>query len=272
MKILAYQPRIERIGSADERRAHVARMLRVLDDKCRQEPGISLILLPELSTVEYSTASFATLDQLAEPAAGETYAAVAEFARKWGCAVCYGYPQVSEGGYFISQQVVGAAGEPLARYDKLHLANFGASMEPDYFSRGGRLAVFELDGLRFGIIICYDFRFSDLTRVLVEQHHVDVILHPVAFTKDATFASWHPFVICRALEHQIYFLSVNRAGEAWGSSIMCPPWIDDEKQPLVLGEDEQLVVFQIDKRAIAAAREIYPFRADRLTDYSALRV
>ncbi len=270
MKILAYQPRIEQVRTAHDRRAHVGRMLQFLEAKCRQEPDIGLIILPELCTVEYSVPSFQTLVELAEPLAGETFTAVAAFAKKWECAVCYGFPRVVDGEYRISQLVVGASGQLIADYDKLHLANFGASMEPEYFNRGGKLAVFELNGLRFGIIICYDFRFSDLIKQLVEAHQVDVILHPVAFTKDATFASWHPFVICRALEHQVYFLSVNRAGEAWGNSILCPPWIDDDKKPLLFGEDEAAAVFQIDPAAIAAARAIYPFRADRLADYSIL--
>ncbi|MFQ5420933.1 MAG: carbon-nitrogen hydrolase family protein, partial [Anaerolineae bacterium] len=245
-------------------------MLQFLAAKCRQEADIGLILLPELATVEYSVESFEKLGELAEPLDGETFTAVSAFAQKMKCAVCYGWPRVENGRTFISQVVVGPSGDILADYDKLHLAQFGASMEPDYFSRGGKLAVFELQGIRFGIIICYDFRFSELIKTLVCTHQVDVILHPVAFAKDATFASWHHFVICRAMEYQIYFLSVNRAGEMWGGSILCPPWVDYQTQPIILGEQEEARLMTIDKQVIASVREMYPFRRDKLADYAIL--
>ncbi len=272
MKILTYQPLITQVKSAAQKHAHVRNIVRFLEAACQQEPNIDLILLPELTTIEYSSDSFANLSELTEPLLGETFTEMAVLAKKVGCAVSYGFPQIKNGNYFISQAVVGPSGECVADYSKLHLAQFGASMEQDYFSRGSKLAVFEWEGVRFGIIICYDFRFSDLIKVLVNTHQVDVILHPVAFTKDGSFASWHHFVICRALEYQVYFLSINRAGEMWGHSILCPPWIDDRIHPTILSEKEEAHVFTIDKSEIRSAREIYPFRQDRLADYSVLGI
>jgi len=270
MKILAYQPRIEPIKSVTERRAHVGRMIRILAERCRQTPGVGLILLPELATIDYSVESFEKLNELAEPLAGETFAAMASLARQTGWGISYGFPQVRNGRYFITQIVIGPSGQLLANYDKLHLAQFGASLEKNYFLRGDKLAVFEWNGFRLGIIICYDFRFSDLIKRLVETYQVDAILHPVAFTKDETYASWHPFVIARALEHQIYFLSVNRAGSDWGNSILCPPWVDGITMPLTMGESEEAHLFSLDKQSIHSARDMFPFRQDRLADYSIL--
>ncbi len=271
MNILTYQPRIEQIKSDADRRAHVQRMARVLETRCRQEPDVGLILLPELTTIEYSAESFEKLAKLAEPWEGETFAAMASLAERTGWAICYGFPRLRNGRYHISQVVIAPSGQRLADYDKLHLAQFGAAIEKRYFSRGDSLAVFEWGGFRFGIIICYDFRFSDLIKRLVETYRVDAILHPVAFAKDGSFASWHHFVIARALEHQIYFLSANRAGPMWGNSILCPPWIDGEIMPLTMGEDEELHLFTLDKQSIQTARETYPFCKDRLTDYSILQ-
>ncbi len=270
LKILAYQPFITQIKSASDRQAHVRRMVQFLEARCSREANIALIILPELTTIEYSRQSFEKLPELAEPVHGETLTAVSALAKRIGAAVAYGIPRVDSGQYFISQVVVGPTGAILADYSKLHLAQFGASMERDYFSRGNKLAVFELQGIRFGIIICYDFRFSDLIKQLVDKHQVDVILHPVAFTKDSTFASWHHFVISRALEYQVYFLSINRAGKAWGSSILCPPWIDEQRKPITMGEGEEARVLPIDKQVIRSVRETYPFREDKLADYSIL--
>ena len=270
VKILAYQPLIGQVRSVEDRRTHVHNMARFLEAQCRQEGDINLIVLPELSTIKYASASFERLSVLAEPLYGDTFAEMAALAKRVDCAVSYGFPRVENGRYFISQVVIGASGQCLTYYDKLHLAQFGASEERDYFSGGNKLGIFELDGFRFGIIICYDFRFSDLIKLLVDAHQVDVILHPVAFTRDGTFESWRHFVVCRALENQVYYLSLNRAGRAWGNSIFCPPWVDEHTKPIILGQKEEARVFTIDKSVIRSVRETYPFRQDRLADYSTL--
>ena len=139
-------------------------MVQNLEVQCRWEPDIALILLPELSTIEYSSASFDNLADLAEPLEGETFAMLSSLAKRVGCVISYGYPQVEDGTYLISQAVVGSSGQLLTTYSKLHLAHFGASMEQDYFSCGDTLSVFEFGGFRFGTIICYDFRFSELIK------------------------------------------------------------------------------------------------------------
>jgi predicted amidohydrolase len=271
LNILTYQAHIVEIRSAADRRAHVARMIHTLEVKCGQQTSVDLILLPELSTIEYSVSSFARLPVLAEPLDGETFQAMSALARRVGAAISFGFPRVENGAYFISQQVVGPTGEYVTHYDKVHLAQFGASIERDYFSRGQKLGIFDLGEFRFGIVICYDFRFSPLLKLLVERHGVNVILHPVAFTRDGTYDSWHHFVVTRALENQVYFLSLNRAGQEWGGSFFCPPWIDNELKPVLLGCEENTYIFTLDKSLIRTIRQTYPFRQDRLSDYSQLR-
>jgi len=270
LKILAYQPLITGINSAADRRSHVRNMVQKLELHCRQEPEIELILLPELATIEYSFTSFSKLVELAEPTEGDTFDMMSSLARRTGCAISYGFPHMHDGKYFISQVMLGPSGELLTKYSKLHLAQFGSSIEKEFFSIGDGLSVIELGGLRIGTIICYDFRFSELIRHLVVRHEVDAILHPVAFEKDGSYVSWHPFVIARALEYQIYFFSLNRAGKRYGNSILCPPWIDEQSKPLIMGEEEEICLFTLNKQEIHAARETYPFRKDMLANYSVL--
>ena len=68
--------------------------------------------------------------------------------------------------------VVGPDGESCAgHYDKLHLAQYGASMEKEYFNRGNHLFhLFEVNGFRLSPIICYDIRIPELSRTLVVDH------------------------------------------------------------------------------------------------------
>lgn len=45
------------------------------------------------------------------------------------------------------------------------------------------------------------------------------------------FLAWHSFAVTRAMENQVYLLSLNRAGADYGGSVFCPPWLDDDHPP-----------------------------------------
>lgn len=271
VRILAFQPHIPRTRSPDERRAHVGALVHRLESASHRLGPVDLLVLPELTTVEYSIPSFDRLETLAEPLFGESFDAMATLSRRLGCAICFGMPREEDGHYFITQVVVGPDGQYLTHYDKIHLAQFGACSEKAYFTRGRRLGFFELGGVRLGIVICYDFRFPELIRRLVDSCGIDAVIHPVAFTRDGTYESWPHFVVCRALENQVYFLSVNRAGDHWGGSIFCPPWVDGQSDRITLGTEEVARSFDVEQETVAQVRANYPFRADRLPDYGALR-
>lgn len=119
------------------------------------------------------------------------------------------------------------------------------------------------------MVICYDFRFGAYLDRLVRDHHIDVILHPVAFSRDETFASWHPFAVTRAMENQVFYLSLNRAGPDYGESIACKPWNDGTgaQCPQVFGDDEDFRVVEVTHREIEASRKQFPLRRDRLSNY-----
>lgn len=203
---------------------------------------------------------------------GEFYARFAAFCRDHEVAICYGTPRREGERTYISQVVIDRHGDYLTHYDKMHTAQYGDSHEFEYFTRGDRLAVFEIGGVRAGIIICYDMRFPELSRRLCRELDVDVILHPVAFSRDLSFPSWHPFVTTRALENQVYFLSINRSGSRFGASMLCPPWIDGVTPATVLGDEEEFRVVTIDRDVIDEVRARFPFRQDVLADYDRLAV
>lgn len=271
MRILAAQIHIPAIDTREQQRAHVESVIDRLAEQLRSQP-VDLIVLPELATMEYSKENFQRIDEFAEPLEGEFYARFAAFCREHEVAICYGTPRREGERTYISQVVIDRHGDYLTHYDKMHTAQYGDSHEFKYFTRGDQLAVFEIDGVRAGIIICYDMRFPELSRRLCRELNVDVILHPVAFSKDLSYHSWRQFVTTRALENQVYFLSVNRSGPSFGQSMLCPPWIDDTVHPTLLGDEEAFQVITIDREVIADVRARLPFRQDVLTDYDRLAV
>ncbi|MCY1635849.1 carbon-nitrogen hydrolase family protein [Marinifilum sp. D737] len=249
--------------SIEERDANLLHAQKIIDEL----EAVDLIVLPELFTSGYSRETFEQLGELAEDVNGKSFQFFSDVAQKRNCYICYGFPQKKEDAFFISQALVNPKGKLEAIYSKQHTAQFGNSMEKEYFQKGENTISFEINGVKISIIICYDIRFPELTRTLALDHEIDFLIHPVAFYKDNSFPSWHHFVITRALENQIYMLSLNRAGEEYGNSIFCPPWIDYHTSPTVLNEKEDLIIDEIETDIINQVREEYRFREDRLSEY-----
>jgi nitrilase len=142
-------------------------------------------------------------------------------------------------------------------------------MEKEYFTRGDHLFVFNIGQFKLAPIICYDIRIPELSRTLVVDHGVDVILHCGAYYRDESFVTWHAFVTTRSIENQAYCLSLNRAGQHFGDSLFCLPWMDDNKPPVKLdASKEQFLCVEVKRDVIKQERESYSFLSDRLPSYS----
>lgn len=269
LTLLACQISIPPMTTAAERDAHLeASQAKVRAQLDAAKGKVDLVVLPELSSIDYSRDTFARLDEIAEPLDGASFQAWRQIAQGYGVHVSYSFARAGDGGPFISIGVVGPDGRLAGHYDKLHLAQYGASMEKEYFNRGGHLFVFEVNGFRLAPIICYDIRIPELTRTLVVDHGVDAILHCGAYYRDESFHTWHPFAIARALENQVFFLSLNRAGETYGKSLFCLPWQDENTPPVEFSETaEEFRVITLDPEIQAKARRDYTFLKDRLDDY-----
>ena len=271
MRVLACQINIPEMTTANERDSHVRRIADLISAEVNSCGGADLILLPELATIDYSQAAFEKLDDLAEGMDGPSVAAFASVAKHTGAFICFGMPRRDDEGFFhISQVVIDPTGRVVGHYDKMHMAQFGASMEKPYFKPGRHLLTFEVGGIRVAPIICYDHRFPQLTTTLCQDHGVDLILHPVAFYRDSTFESWHQFSITRAIENQIHLLSLNRAGDMYGSSLFAPPWLDDQHQTEDFGTEETCRLLDVDMAYTNEIRRRYSYRSDQIENYSGL--
>jgi predicted amidohydrolase len=254
--------------TCEERDAHLAMSAAKVSTQL-QNAGADLVVLPELSSIDYSRETFANLNELAEPLDGPSFECWRTVAQDHQTHVAYSFARKGEQGAYICLAVVNSDGELVGHYDKLHLAQYGASMEKEYFRAGDHLFTFELKGMKFAPIICYDIRIPELSRALVLDHGADVILHCGAYYRDTSFATWHDFTTTRALENQIFFLSLNRAGLHYGNSRFCYPWMDEDHTPIQFAEhSEEFRIIDLDPNEISQARETYSFLKDRLADYN----
>ena len=140
--------------------------------------GADLVVLPELVATGYVLDRDALLDRAestAEP--GPVLSAWSEQARALGITVVGGFAERDHDRLFNSVVVIGPDGEAAGTYRKLHL--FGR--EREVFTPGDvGLPVFDVGGVRLGVVVCYDLRFPEAVRIHALRD-VDVVAVPTCW-------------------------------------------------------------------------------------------
>lgn len=165
--------------------------------------------------------------------------------------------------------VFGPDGTLAAHYDKVHLFAFDNGRESydegrTLLAGSGPVAV-QAGSLRVGLSICYDLRFPELYRALM-QPPCDVLCVPAAFTYTTGQAHWQLLLRARAVENQCYVLAAAQGGKhengrrTWGHSMVVDPW---GEVLAVCEEGEGMALAQIDTERIAQVRMQLPALAHR---------
>jgi predicted amidohydrolase len=151
-----------------------------------------------------------------------------------------------------------------ARYDKVHLFRLDHGAEQHDEARvlraGTAPVAFEASGLRVGLSVCYDLRFPELYRRLM-QPPCDLLVVPSAFTHTTGLAHWELLLRARAVENQCYVLAPAQGGRhengrrTFGHSMVVDPWGEVLS---VLPEGEGVVFAQIDPQRLQAVRQKLP--------------
>lgn len=126
-------------------------------------------------------------------------------------------------------------GQIIARYDKIHLFDVEVSdrqaryAESDSFEPGDECVVADTAAGKVGLSICYDVRFPELYRRLVDQG-AQILTVPAAFTQVTGQAHWEVLLRARAIENQCYVVGAGQGGvhserrETFGHSMIVDPW------------------------------------------------
>jgi predicted amidohydrolase len=161
--------------------------------------------------------------------------------------------------------VLDPEGETRAVYRKIHLfdVNVGDGQnyrESEAVTPGDQVVVVEVGPIRVGLSICYDLRFPELYRRLVDQG-ATLIVVPAAFTLVTGKDHWHPLLRARAIENQSYVLAAAQWGThpkgrmTFGKSLLVDPWGDVIAQAT---EGVGVLVGEVDPARIAAVRASLP--------------
>ncbi|MEV0919826.1 carbon-nitrogen hydrolase family protein [Streptomyces sp. NPDC049967] len=239
----------------------VARNTEALDDAARRAAadGARLLVCPEMFLTGYAIGD--DVPRLAEAADGPAAQAVARIAARHRIAVHYGYPERDGDTLYNAAQLIGPDGTPLANYRKTHL--FGG-FEQRWFTPGEQPVVqAELDGVRVGLMICYDVEFPENVRAHALAG-TDLLLVPTAQMHPFQFVA-ESLVPVRAFENQLYIAYVNRTGpegefEFVGLSCLAGP---DGTVRTRAGRGEELVLADVDPALLTASRAANPYLADR---------
>ncbi len=156
-------------------------------------------------------------------------------------------------------------GTPAAHYDKIHLFAFDNGRESYDEARtltaGATPVALQAGALRVGLSVCYDLRFPELYRALMNPP-CDVLCVPAAFTHTTGERHWSLLLRARAVENQCYVLAAAQGGRhpngrrTWGHSMVVDPWGDVVAERVDDGPG--VVVADVDGERIAQVRRDLP--------------
>ena len=125
-------------------------------------------------------------------------------------------------------------GEIVSFYRKIHLFDVYLPgivdvRESATIKAGDKVVTADTDFCCLGFSICYDLRFPELYRKIVEKN-VKLIFVPAAFTLYTGKDHWEPLLRARAIENQVYIIAVCQFGPydqghySYGNSMVIDPW------------------------------------------------
>ena len=217
---------------------------------------ISLLIFPELTLTGFTMRS----KKFAEQISGESVSFFSSIAKKISAHVMAGFIEEDNGKYFNTLVHINDMGNVVTKYRKIH--PFSSTGENRHYVSGERKVITEIDGLTFGLSICYDLRFPELYRYYAKER-VEAIIN-IANWPEIRIDHWYSLLKARAIENQSFMIGVNRIGKdkannyvGW-SSVFHPYG----EELICIKNQKKLKVVSISAKDVSETRERYPFLND----------
>jgi len=224
--------------------------------------GADLVVLPELWTV--GAFAYEAFAEEAEPLQGPTHAIMAKAAADAGVWLHAGsfVERAPDGTLYNTALVFTPEGERAALYRKIHRFGFDQG-EAVMMGAGEELVTVPLPQTTLGLATCYDLRFPELFRGLVDAGAETLVV--AAGWPERRRAHWTLLARARAVENQAYVLAVATAGthggiQQSGHSIVVDPWGETLAEA---GADEEVLTVELDPAKVASTRDQFPALKDR---------
>ncbi|WDH79791.1 carbon-nitrogen hydrolase family protein [Microbacterium esteraromaticum] len=224
--------------------------------------GARVVVLPEYSN--YFIPSFDdTLATHAESVDGAFVAALRAAATAHGVVVIAGMIEPAEGRRVHNTVVAVSDAGVLAVYRKQHLYDAFGQRESDWVAPGpvGVSAVFDVDGVRFGLMTCYDLRFPEVARTLADAG-TDAMIVPAEWVRGPLKEHhWSTLLTARAIENTAYVVAADHPG---GVGVGLSQVIDPQGVVVAgVSSGEGIAVAPVDPELIARTRTTNPALALR---------
>jgi len=267
MKLALAQLHIEAAGVEENRRRAVEAVERAAADGC------DLVVLPELFTVGYF--AFEAYHRSAEGLDGQTVTELQRLAAQRDVAIlagsfvedlersgAAGFDVPATEGLANTSVFIDRDGERQAVYRKQHLFGYD-SAESDLLVPGETLPTVDFGGFTLGVTTCYDLRFPELYRRLVEDD-ATLVLVPSAWPYPRV-EHWRLLPRARAVENQLYVAAANGVGRFEEASLLGRSTVYDPWGTTLASSDDDptLVTAEISPEKVADVREAFPALADR---------
>ena len=100
-------------------------------------------------------------------------------------------------------------------------------IEKNEYSQGREISVFEADGIKFGVAVCYDLDFPYYTKIAIRKG-ARILFNPSLIIKQF-HEMWHIYVRGRSLENRIPVISVNSSSEPLGGNSLGTSFVQLER-------------------------------------------
>lgn len=219
--------------------------------------GADIIVLPELWRLGY--ANLSSFREAAETIDGETVCFLRDMAAELNADIVGGsIVEKDADRYYNTAVFVDRKGNLRGTYRKTHLLSY-KSQEREFLTPGDEIPVFGTQWGNLGIAICYDLRFPELFRGLVEQG-AEVLIVPSEWPA-IRMEAWQALCTARAVENQCYVVACSATGKGLlGCSMVIDP---NGVRIAAMGKEEGVLRTRIDLERMRVFRQEFPAWQER---------
>ena len=217
-----------------------------------------LVVFPEVFQRDFGTPGD-RLDEYAEELDGPFASEVGRVAQARGTTVVAGMLERTGSTPFNTLVVRGGS---VASYRKIHLYDSFGYRESDVLAAGATTPVLvDVAGARIGLMTCYDLRFPELARALVEAG-AEVLVVPAAWVAgERKVDHWRTLLRARAIENTVYVAACGQPAPRYcGHSMVVDPMGDVIAEA---GPEAALVRATLRRSELVEARRVNPSLANR---------
>ncbi len=222
------------------------------------ENGTDILFMPEMSFTGFSMNTKKTAESNSY-----TIDKMKTLCKKYTIAVGFGWVKDCGEKAKNCYTVIDKNGKILSTYEKIH--PFSYSGEDKYFEKGNQLTKYNVNGMDFSTVICYDARFPEIFQAISKDSDIKTIVIPANWSAERA-CHWKALTKARAIENQVYIIAINCVGSIGGteySGESCIITPDGEVEKYLYGE--QLYFAQLDYD-VEKLRQQFPVKQDRRID------